>query len=120
MKKLAIAMLLVSSPAMAQQGTYIPPVQIGGVAPQANTLGQPVTNGNTCYPIGKTSKGDLVYSMDCQNMPVGVTYPTGPLTGSGVSGTPLPPSQTSGAPTGSSFNTPPTSSGGNSPQGTFK
>jgi len=70
MKKIAIAILLLSSPAMAQQGTYHPP--------------------QACYPIGKTANGELVFSMDCEKPPVAVTFPAGGL----------PPSQTNGAPVG--------------------
>jgi hypothetical protein len=49
MKKLALAILLFSSPAFAQTTS----------APS-----EPV-----CEPIGRTSKGDLVYSMECRNIP---------------------------------------------------
>jgi len=49
MKKLALAILVFSSPALAQ--TNSPP-------------SEPV-----CEPIGRTSKGDLVYSMECRNIP---------------------------------------------------
>jgi hypothetical protein len=130
MKKLAIAMLLMSTPVMAdivsvgggpaspQQAAGVPLPQTGGGAPQANTVGEPIINGNICYPIGRTDKGDLVYSMDCQNVPLNNSANGGALSGSGESGfsnsklqnsnpTGLPPSQTSGAPTGSSGNTPP-------------
>jgi hypothetical protein len=47
MKRIAIAVLLVSTPVMAQQGTY---------QPQINTLGQPIK----CKPIGKTASGEFV------------------------------------------------------------
>ena len=96
MKKLLLGMVLVSTPVMADTvsksspgGTYSGTSEradMGGGPPQANTVGQP-----QCQPIGKTDKGDLVYSMDCQNVPVpagvtqvrnpdgsvSVTYPTG-------------------------------------------
>lgn len=45
---LVVAMLLVSSSAFAQDNT--------GAEPK-------------CDPIGRTSKGDLVYSMECRNIP---------------------------------------------------
>jgi hypothetical protein len=48
MKKLAIALVLISSPAFAQNTVVTEPV---------------------CEPIGRTSKGDLVYSMECRNIP---------------------------------------------------
>ena len=49
MKKLALMVLLLATPAFAQT----PP------APK-----EPV-----CEPTGRTSKGDLVYSMECRNIP---------------------------------------------------
>ena len=49
MNKLAIALLLLATPALAQ------------TTPAAR---EPV-----CEPIGRTSKGDLVYSMQCRNIP---------------------------------------------------
>jgi hypothetical protein len=56
MKRIAIAVLLVSTPVMAQQGTY---------QPQINTLGQPIK----CKPIGKTASGEFVYAMSCKDVP---------------------------------------------------
>ena len=35
-------------------------------APPASNVASPVV----CLPIGKTSKGDLVYAMDCRDIPV--------------------------------------------------
>jgi hypothetical protein len=49
MNKLAVVLLLLAAPASAQTA---PPVT------------EPV-----CQPIGRTSKGDLVYSMECRNIP---------------------------------------------------
>jgi hypothetical protein len=48
MKKLLLMMVVLSSPALAQDVTVKEPV---------------------CEPIGRTSKGDLVYSMQCRNIP---------------------------------------------------
>lgn len=48
MKKLILAAVLLSSPAVAQNSTVKEPV---------------------CEPTGRTSKGDLVYSMECRNIP---------------------------------------------------
>src|ERR1700730_11044770 len=59
MKKLAIALLLFAAPALAQTPN------LAG-APPASTVQSPVV----CLPIGKTSKGDLVYAMDCRDIPV--------------------------------------------------
>jgi len=68
MKKLLLMAVLFSSPAFAQD----PPVK------------EPM-----CEPIGRTSKGDLVYTMECRNIPgmaavtngYNPTLPTGPPTG---------------------------------------
>src|ERR1700710_1350911 len=80
MKKLAIAMMLLSTSAMADMGAG---------PSQANTVGQP-----SCMPIGKTDKGDLIYSMDCQS--VQMTPPAGNTLVHPPAG--LPPSQPSGVP----------------------
>jgi len=74
MKKLAIALLLFTSPALAQTPN------LAG-APPANNVPSPVV----CLPIGKTSKGDLVYAMECRDIPVEKTampplLPTAPST----------------------------------------
>jgi hypothetical protein len=50
MKKLIFVTLLLSSPAVAQDDSQL------GAQPK-------------CEPIGRTSKGDLVYSMECRNIP---------------------------------------------------
>jgi hypothetical protein len=59
MKKAAVALVLLSSPAMAQTPNLAP-------APPLDRIGNPVV----CLPIGKTSKGDLVYALDCRDIPV--------------------------------------------------
>jgi hypothetical protein len=48
MKKLLLVFIFASSPVLAQN----------------NAAKEPV-----CEPIGRTSKGDLVYSMECRNIP---------------------------------------------------
>jgi hypothetical protein len=48
MKKLILLATLLSSPAVAQDDSVKEPV---------------------CQPIGRTEKGDLVYSMECRNIP---------------------------------------------------
>ena len=48
MRRLLLLALLASSSALAQNDTATEPV---------------------CEPIGRTSKGDLVYSMQCRNIP---------------------------------------------------
>lgn len=57
MKKILLVMLLAASPAWAQ--TQLTPKAPKGAA-------RVVDN---CAPIGKTAKGELVYSMKCDNMP---------------------------------------------------
>src|SRR5258708_25638002 len=59
MKRLALALLLFTAPASAQTPN------LAG-APPASNVESPVV----CLPIGKTSKGDLVYAMDCRDIPV--------------------------------------------------
>jgi hypothetical protein len=59
MKKVALALVLFTSPAFAQTPN------LAG-APPASNVASPVV----CLPIGKTSKGDLVYAMDCRDIPV--------------------------------------------------
>ncbi len=49
MNKLAVVLFLLAAPAFAQTTTSVK---------------EPV-----CEPIGRTSKGDLVYSMECRNIP---------------------------------------------------
>jgi hypothetical protein len=59
MRKTAFALMLISSPAFAQTPNLAP-------APPVDRVGNPVK----CLPIGKTSKGDLVYSLDCRDIPL--------------------------------------------------
>ena len=63
MKKLLIAMLLVSSPAWAQ------------TKPAPKTATARVDN---CAPIGRTADGKLVYSMKCEILPAPVAAPLPP------------------------------------------
>jgi hypothetical protein len=59
MKKKVLALALMTSPAFAQIPNLAP-------APPVDRVGDPVK----CLPIGKTAKGDLVYSLDCRDIPV--------------------------------------------------
>ncbi|MBX9648452.1 MAG: hypothetical protein K2X57_15535 [Xanthobacteraceae bacterium] len=59
MKKILLVMLLAASPAWAQ--TPLTPK----AAPKAATA----RVADVCAPIGKTAKGELVYSMKCDNLP---------------------------------------------------
>ena len=58
MKKFLLLMLLVASPAWAQ--TQLAPK----AAPKSTARAT-----DACVPIGRTAKGELVYSMKCDNMP---------------------------------------------------
>ena len=49
MKNLAVMVLLLATPAFAQTA--------------------PASKEPVCEPTGRTSKGDLVYSMECRNIP---------------------------------------------------
>ena len=72
MRKLTLALALFAWPALAQTPNLSPgPPQEG------------VTDPVVCLPIGKTAKGDLVYSMDCRDIPAStglnrVTQPASP------------------------------------------
>jgi hypothetical protein len=59
MNKVVFALLLFVSPTFAQTPNLAP-------APPVDRVGSPVV----CLPIGKTSKGDLVYSLDCRDIPI--------------------------------------------------
>jgi hypothetical protein len=59
MKQAALALVLFTSPALAQTPN------LAGAPPASN-----VPNPVVCLPIGKTAKGDLVYAMDCRDIPV--------------------------------------------------
>ena len=59
MRKVVLALVLMTSPAFAQIPNLAP-------APPVDRVGDPVK----CLPIGKTAKGDLVYSLDCRDIPV--------------------------------------------------
>src|ERR1700730_1450816 len=85
MKKLPIALLLCAAPALAQTPN------LAG-APPASNVESPVV----CLPIGKTSKGDLVYALECRDIPVEKTAMP-----------PLPPPAPSPAPPAAPSNAPP-------------
>jgi hypothetical protein len=65
MKKILLVLLLIASPAWAQ--TQLTPK----VAPKAAA----VRVGDVCAPIGRTAKGELVYSMKCDNLPAPAAPP---------------------------------------------
>jgi hypothetical protein len=73
MKRLAVLVLLVCTPAwgqvsnpypkdMKEENTFKEP---GAEVPIGVGVGVP----RPCQPIGRTAKGELVYSMDCQKIP---------------------------------------------------
>src|SRR5437879_1883104 len=57
MKKILLVMLLMASPALAQTPG----------APKAKSTARAA---DACAPIGRTAKGELVYSMKCDSLPV--------------------------------------------------
>jgi hypothetical protein len=59
MRKIGLVLVLLSSSAFAQTPNLAP-------APPVDRIGSPVK----CLPIGRTSKGDLVYSLDCRDIPL--------------------------------------------------
>jgi hypothetical protein len=58
-RSFTLAIALFASPALAQAPNLSPGPPLEGVP-------DPVV----CLPIGKTAKGDLVYSMDCRDIPI--------------------------------------------------
>lgn len=58
MRKILLVMVLATSPAWAQTS----------LTPKAAPKGAARVV-DTCAPIGRTAKGELVYSMKCDNMP---------------------------------------------------
>jgi hypothetical protein len=58
MRKLVAAFFLFTSPAWAQTPNLSP-------GPATESVGNPVK----CLPIGKTAKGELVYAMECRDIP---------------------------------------------------
>jgi hypothetical protein len=80
MKRIAVALLLASSPVLADT--------ISGVS---NPLPDGVRDPNAwdgtirCKPIGKTLSGELVFEVDCKDVPTGTTVkgqpPAAPLSG---------------------------------------
>ena len=59
MKKLLLILLVTSSPAWAQPQ----------LVPAPKTQKSTAAHADPCAPIGKTSKGELVYSLKCDNLP---------------------------------------------------
>ena len=59
MKKLLLLFLVTCSPAWAQTQ----------LVPAAKSQKSTVARADPCAPIGKTAKGELVYSLKCDNLP---------------------------------------------------
>ena len=68
MKKLLLIFLLTSSPAWAQTQ----------LVPAPKTQKSTAARVDPCTPIGKTAKGELVYSLKCESLPVPVAPPPAP------------------------------------------
>jgi len=58
MKKILLVLLLVASPAWAQ------------TQPVPKAIKSTARTADPCAPIGRTAKGELVYSMKCDNLPM--------------------------------------------------
>ena len=69
MKKFLLSLLLITSPALAQTQQ----VPKDTVKPAAK--GAAARAADVCAPIGKTAKGELVYSMKCDNLPAPAALP---------------------------------------------
>jgi len=59
MKKILLVMLMLASPVWAQTQT----------APKTQLKSATAHAADPCAPIGRTGKGELVYSMKCDNLP---------------------------------------------------
>ena len=59
MKRILLVMLLLASPVWAQTQ----------IAPKTELKGARARGADPCAPIGRTGKGELVYSMKCDNLP---------------------------------------------------
>src|SRR3954468_16669105 len=68
MKKLLLIFLLASSPAWAQTQQL----------PAPKTQKSTAARVDPCTPIGKTAKGELVYSLKCESFPAPVAAPPAP------------------------------------------
>jgi hypothetical protein len=60
MKKFLLVMVLMASPVWAQTQ----------IAPKAAPKSTSARSVDACAPIGRTAKGELVYSMKCDTLPV--------------------------------------------------
>lgn len=70
MKKILLLILLMASPAWAQTQLTPQPATPQPATPKATTpKGTVARVVDNCAPIGRTAKGELVYSMKCDNMP---------------------------------------------------
>jgi hypothetical protein len=64
MKKLTLTLLLLSSPLMT-----LPMISSSSWAQTRLLPKAAVARADNCAPIGRTAKGELVYSMKCDNIP---------------------------------------------------
>jgi hypothetical protein len=65
MKKFLLMLLLLASPAWAQTQ----------LAPKGAATKGATARADDCAPIGRTAKGELVYSMKCENLPAPPALP---------------------------------------------
>jgi len=101
MTKLAFALALFASLALTQTPNLSPGPPLEGV-----------TNPVVCLPIGKTPKGDLVYSMDCRDIPASTGLNNVPEGSAAYVGDRFFPSTlATTVPTAADFYNPPTSCG---------
>jgi len=68
MKKLLLMFLLASPPVWAQTQQV----------PAPKTQKSTAARVDPCTPIGKTAKGELVYSLKCESLPASVVAPPAP------------------------------------------
>ncbi|WP_454625948.1 hypothetical protein [Bradyrhizobium cenepequi] len=88
MKKFLLMLLVVASPVSSlalAQTQLVPKGSVTGAA----TKGA-VARADDCAPIGRTAKGELVYSMKCENLPA----PPAPLPQAEVKDAPPPEPET--------------------------
>lgn len=64
MKKLPLALLLLTSSAMA-----VPALAQTRLTPKETSKAAAAARADNCAPIGRTANGELVYSMKCDNIP---------------------------------------------------
>lgn len=81
MLRIVVAVLLLSTPAMAQSNPYTGGKSDPYMKDDPNNQMPPPAPGAikeiNCEPTGKTARGELVYALSCRDIPVAGTYPAG-------------------------------------------